>query len=78
MEPLAKPALQAVADGRIRILPDRFEKIYNGWLENIKVRLALTGIPNDKVNQLCSWILKRTMEHLFFAPVATILVSSAE
>ncbi|KAF5828074.1 tRNA synthetases class I-domain-containing protein [Dunaliella salina] len=36
MEPLAKPALAAVADGSIRIMPERFEKIYNNWLENIK------------------------------------------
>lgn len=37
MAPLAEPALAAVADGRIKIVPERFEKIYNGWLENIKV-----------------------------------------
>lgn len=37
MEPLAKPALAAVAEGRIRIVPERFEKVYNFWLENIKV-----------------------------------------
>ena len=36
MEPLAKPALAAVAGGDIRILPDRFEKVYNQWLENIQ------------------------------------------
>uniref|UniRef100_A0A7S3R9D9 valine--tRNA ligase n=1 Tax=Dunaliella tertiolecta TaxID=3047 RepID=A0A7S3R9D9_DUNTE len=36
MEPLAKPALAAVADGSIRIMPERFEKIYYNWLENIK------------------------------------------
>ncbi len=37
MEPLAKPALAAVADGTIRIMPERFERVYNNWLENIKV-----------------------------------------
>jgi valyl-tRNA synthetase len=36
MEPLAKPALEAVATKKIRIVPDRFEKTYNFWLENIK------------------------------------------
>lgn len=36
MEPLAKPALEAVRSGDIRILPDRFEKVYNFWLDNIK------------------------------------------
>jgi valyl-tRNA synthetase len=38
MAPLAEPALAAVADGSITIMPERFEKIYNMWLENIKVR----------------------------------------
>ena len=36
IEPLAKPALDAVRDGRIRIIPERFEKVYYNWLENIK------------------------------------------
>jgi len=37
MEPLARPALEAVAAREITILPERFEKVYNNWLENIKV-----------------------------------------
>jgi valyl-tRNA synthetase len=36
MEPLVKPALDAVRDGQIRIVPERFEKVYFNWLENIK------------------------------------------
>jgi valyl-tRNA synthetase len=36
MKPLAEPALQAVADGRIRFHPERWVKTYNHWLENIK------------------------------------------
>ncbi len=28
--------VQAVSNGDIKIVPDRFEKIYNRWLENIK------------------------------------------
>jgi valyl-tRNA synthetase len=36
IEPLAKAALGAVDDGRIKIVPERFEKVYNNWLENIK------------------------------------------
>ena len=36
IEPLAKPALEAVKDGRIKIVPERFEKIYFNWMENIK------------------------------------------
>ena len=37
MEPLAKPALDAVATGDVRIVPERFGKVYNRWLENIRV-----------------------------------------
>ena len=36
MEPLAKPAMQAVTDGRIRFEPPRFEKAYMDWLANIR------------------------------------------
>jgi len=36
IQPLADAALRAVQDGRIRIIPDRFEKVYFNWLENIK------------------------------------------
>ena len=36
IQPLAKPALAAVKDGRIRIIPERFEKVYFNWMENIK------------------------------------------
>lgn len=35
-EPMAKMALQAVRSGRIRIVPDRFNKIWENWLENIR------------------------------------------
>lgn len=36
MEGLAKAGLDAVHDGRIRIIPDRFTKVYDHWLENIR------------------------------------------
>jgi valyl-tRNA synthetase len=36
MEPLAKPALNAVRSGDIKIIPERFEKVYFNWLENIR------------------------------------------
>jgi valyl-tRNA synthetase len=36
IDPLAKAALKAVKDGRIKIVPERFEKVYFNWLENIK------------------------------------------
>jgi valyl-tRNA synthetase len=36
IQPLAEKAIAAVRDGRIRIVPDRFEKIYYHWMENIE------------------------------------------
>jgi valyl-tRNA synthetase len=36
IEPLAKAAVEAVRDGRIKIVPERFEKVYYNWLENIR------------------------------------------
>ncbi len=36
IKPLADAALKVVADGQIRIIPDRFTKIYFNWLENIQ------------------------------------------
>ena len=36
MAPLARPALQAVRDGAIRVLPERWEAVYVNWLENIR------------------------------------------
>ncbi|WP_416175496.1 valine--tRNA ligase [Clostridium sp.] len=35
MESLAKPALDAVKNGKIEFVPKRFEKVYFNWLENI-------------------------------------------
>ena len=36
MGPLAKPAIEVVRDGRLEFVPDRFDKIYLGWMENIR------------------------------------------
>ena len=36
MESLAKPAIEAVKDGRIQFVPERFTKTYINWLENIR------------------------------------------
>jgi valyl-tRNA synthetase len=34
--PLAGPAIEVVKDGRIKILPERFTKVYLNWMENIR------------------------------------------
>ena len=36
MKPLAEPAIEAVKDGRIRFVPERFTKTYLNWMENIR------------------------------------------
>jgi valyl-tRNA synthetase len=35
-QPLAKAAIEAVKDGRVTIIPERFTKIYFDWMENIR------------------------------------------
>jgi valyl-tRNA synthetase len=34
--PLAEPSIEAVRSGAIRIVPERFEKVYFHWMENIR------------------------------------------
>ncbi len=36
MEELAKPAKQAVVDGKIKLIPERMDKTYYNWLDNIR------------------------------------------
>ena len=36
IKPLAEPATEAVRDGRTRIIPERFTKVYFNWMENIR------------------------------------------
>ncbi len=36
IEPLAKPAIDAVKNGQVGIVPDRFSRVYLNWMENIR------------------------------------------
>lgn len=36
MEPLAEPAIEVVKNGQVEFIPERFEKIYFNWMENIR------------------------------------------
>lgn len=36
MKPLAQPALEAVRNGEIKFVPERFTKTYYNWMENIR------------------------------------------
>lgn len=36
MEPLAKPAVDVVKEGKVKFVPERFDKTYYHWMENIK------------------------------------------
>ena len=36
MESMAKPAIEAVREKKIKIIPERMEKVYYNWMENIK------------------------------------------
>ena len=48
---LAGPALAAVRDGRTRILPEQYEKVYYHWLENIEpwcIRASSGGVIRSR------------------------------
>ncbi len=36
MEPLAKPANEAVREGKVRFVPAKYEKTYFAWMDNVK------------------------------------------
>ena len=36
MKPLADPAIEAVRSGRTKFVPERFDKVYYNWMENIR------------------------------------------
>ena len=36
IQPLADPAIAAVREGRIRIIPERYARVYFNWMENIR------------------------------------------
>ena len=36
MKPLAKPAVDAVRNGEVKFVPERFEKTYFNWMDNIR------------------------------------------
>ncbi|MGL4646843.1 MAG: valine--tRNA ligase, partial [Cetobacterium sp.] len=36
MEPLAEKALEVVRNGKVKLMPKRWEKVYYNWLENIR------------------------------------------
>lgn len=36
MAPLAEPAIRAVREKKVRFIPERMEKVYYNWMENIK------------------------------------------
>ena len=36
IKPLAEPAIEAVREGRIQFIPERFARVYFNWMENIR------------------------------------------
>ena len=36
MKPLAQPAIDVVKDGKVRLVPERYKRIYLDWMENIR------------------------------------------
>ena len=63
MEPLSKPAIEAVKKGKIKITPSKFEKIYFQFLENIRdwniSRQIVWGIriPAWQCHECSEWMI---------------------
>src|SRR5258708_1242824 len=63
MEPLAKPAIEALKKGEIKITPKRFEKVLSDFLENIRdwniSRQIVWGIriPDFKNKKTGEWVV---------------------
>ena len=36
MKPLAEPALKVVREGKVKFVPERFTKVYENWMENVR------------------------------------------
>ena len=36
MDELSKPALQAVMDDTVRLVPSKFKNVYRHWMENVR------------------------------------------
>ncbi len=36
MKPLAEPALRIVREGKVKFVPERFTKVYENWMENVR------------------------------------------
>ena len=66
MEPLAKPAINAVKAGKIKFIPERFKKIYFHWLKNIRdwniSRQIVWGIqiPAWQCQDCSFWIINKS------------------
>ena len=58
MVPLAGPAIDAVRDGRIKFVPERFDKQYYHWMENTR---ALVHQPSAVVGPSDSRLLLRRL-----------------
>ena len=53
MDELIKPAIEAVKNGEIKLIPERMEKTYFNWTDNIRdwciIQSALVGTQNPGI-----------------------------
>jgi valyl-tRNA synthetase len=57
-EALAKPAIEAVKSGEIRFVPERFEKTYFNWMDNIP-RLVASRVSSGWGHRIPAYYLQR-------------------
>ncbi len=74
--PLAAPAIAAVREGRTRFVPEHWEKVYFGWMENIRdwciSRQLWWG------HQIPAWYCRPATRRRSAAPTRTAIVLVTE
>ena len=55
MKPLAEPAIEAVRSGRTKFVPERFDKVYYNWMENIRDWCISRQLPSysKRIRKYC-------------------------
>ena len=56
MKPLAEPAIEAVRNGDTRFVPERFDKIYFNWMENIRDWCASALVGTSDPSLVLQWL----------------------
>ena len=72
MEPLAKPAIEAVRSGEVKFVPERFDKTYFHWMENI---MATARVSPKMALSIWAKLCCRALDMVSMSLVTRLMVS---